>query len=434
MNRHFSKQSVAAAMICAAVGWINSGNYIWAQSAPADISPDVQEVLTLSRQHMDDSVITNYIMSTGKSYKLSAQDIIYLNNQGVSQPVINTLLQTSSGAGAQPQPSAPPAPAEPPAPAPAPTEAPAPVENAPAEPVPASPPPVAGADVAVPSSPAPDVAAAPAPTMDYFQGQLAPYGNWITVPGYGTVWQPAVDASWRPYYDGGHWVYTDAGWFWQSDYPWGDIPFHYGRWAYSAAGWVWVPGYDYAPSWVVWRHDDAGGFVGWAPLPPGAVFVNGGWAFNGVHVGVDFGFGLSVNFFTFVGYDHFGDNDYRRWVVPHDRVVFAFNRSVIVNHYSFDHGRFVNVGMPRDRMEVFTHRSFAPVRMDEIRHDEEVRNVARRNDDIHNFRAGVSRPDAMGGHADAHDGLQREANGAQRGGGQNNHKDKGRNGQGQNGW
>ena len=128
---------------------------------------------------------------------------------------------------------------------------------------------------------------AAAPSLDYFQSQLAPYGNWLNLPGYGLCWQPAVDFGWRPYFDGGHWEYTDAGWYWQSDYTWGDIAFHYGRWAYTASGWVWVPGYEYAPAWVVWRHADVDGYVGWAALPPGAVFVNGAWEFNHLHgVGV----------------------------------------------------------------------------------------------------------------------------------------------------
>jgi serpin B len=59
------------------------------------LSSDLQEVMTLSHQQMDDDVITNYIKSTGKSYKLSADDIIYLNSQGVSQGVISALLQTA---------------------------------------------------------------------------------------------------------------------------------------------------------------------------------------------------------------------------------------------------------------------------------------------------------------------------------------------------
>src|ERR1700722_5484071 len=103
-------------LIAVGLAWLGLGNVCNAQAAPADLSPDVQEVLTLARQHMDDSVITNYIMSTGKTYKLSADDIIYLNSQGVSQGVITALLQTSSNT-ANTQTAPPPAPA-PPAPRP----------------------------------------------------------------------------------------------------------------------------------------------------------------------------------------------------------------------------------------------------------------------------------------------------------------------------
>jgi hypothetical protein len=588
-----------------------------AQTAPADLSPDVQEVLTLSHQHMDDSVITNYIASTGKSYKLSADDVIYLNSQGVSQAVISALLATAHNANDQPatpaSPSAPATPSPDTASAPGPggsSPTPPPVDESagpsappdqsappPAEPVsPAMPPqvsvspmmpapmldnfytdaglnpsfwqtqspllsslaamngalvmpalsfspsglqmsgisghkqfmgiqstapyaapftfsatvtgmsqdaipfeiylvsgdmqqwvnvaghlggrgrprsevhvglfgplggarfnvptgggqspdygvwlnhtgsgfpisslgnqlypyPIAGVPYTIqvsiggdglasvtlldashgtlanesvpagtgpfyvvlagrdgstyaewqavqvtPSTPAPVAmqapAAPPTPTLDYFQAQLAPYGTWVTVSGYGLCWQPAVGPGWRPYYDGGHWEYTDAGYFWQSDYPWGDIAFHYGRWAYVGMGtdpaWVWVPGFEYAPAWVVWRHDDDDGYIGWAPLPPGAAFVNGDWFFHGARVGVGFDFGLGAGFFTFVGYDHFWEHNYRLWVVPHDRAYFAFHRSAVVFGYRYDHGVFINVGLPHDRMAIYTHRDFRP--------------------------------------------------------------------------
>ena len=62
-------RNLAACAAVTLVG-ISAGGVCRAQTAPADLSPDVQEVLTLSRQHMDDSVITNYIISSGKSYKL----------------------------------------------------------------------------------------------------------------------------------------------------------------------------------------------------------------------------------------------------------------------------------------------------------------------------------------------------------------------------
>jgi hypothetical protein len=252
-------------------------------------------------------------------------------------------------------------------------------------------------------STAPVVAVAPAPavpavpTLDYFQSQLAPYGNWLTLPDYGLCWQPAVGPGWRPYMDGGSWTYTDAGWYWQSDYPWGDIAFHYGRWAYTYSGWVWVPGYDYAPAWVVWRHDDADGYVGWAPLVPGAVFVDGGWRYHGVAVAADFDFGIGAGFFVFVDGGHFWDHDFHRYVVPHDRLGFVYGHSSFENHYRYDHGHFINDGMGRDRMAILTHRDVREIqarRVEDIRHDEERRNVVVRRDDLHDFHAGVH-PDAL---------------------------------------
>jgi hypothetical protein len=61
----------------------------------------------------------------------------------------------------------------------------------------------------------------------------------MNVPGYGLCWRPAVAATdpyWRPYCDSGYWLYTADGWYWQSDYPWGDIVFHYGRFFVGGIG------------------------------------------------------------------------------------------------------------------------------------------------------------------------------------------------------
>ncbi len=247
---------------------------------------------------------------------------------------------------------------------------------------------------------APAIAAAPVvpavPTLDYFQSQLSPYGNWVNLPQYGLCWQPVVGPGWRPYFDGGSWAYTDAGWYWQSDYPWGDIAFHYGRWAYTVTGWVWVPGYDYAPAWVVWRHADDDGYVGWAPLVPGAVYVDGGWRYHGVQVAADFDFGIGIGFFTFVDGGHFWDHDFRRYVVPRDRLEFVYGRSVFENHYRFDHGRYFNDGVDRERMARLTHRDVMEIRpraVSEIRHEEERRNLEVRREDVRDFHAGV-RPEA----------------------------------------
>ena len=63
---------------------------------------------------------------------------------------------------------------------------------------------------------------------------------------------------------------------------WGDIPFHYGRWVMvPGRGWLWAPDYEWGPAWVFWRHAEADGAIGWAPLPVGAVFVGEGFMFTG---------------------------------------------------------------------------------------------------------------------------------------------------------
>lgn len=359
------------ALACAAFGsmCLTGGSFCRAQTtatnAPA-LSPDLQEVVTLSRERMGDEIITNYIISSGKSYQLNADQIIYLKNQGVSSTVLNTLLQTASPGG-KPDPAS------------------APVITAENPPVPSTPPAVSATATAnivtpplVPTTPAPlpePADAAPPPdaaqpdvNLGYFQTQLQPFGTWMQVPGYGLCWQPtqavAANPDWRPYYDMGQWVQTDNGLFWASDYTWGDIPFHYGRWILQPGyGWLWVPGYTWGPAWVCWRQADADGCIGWAPLPAGAVFIGGVWMFNGVRVDIaTFDFGLGANFFVFVGCDHFHESFFRmrghEWAyhVPPQRVHDFYRRSIVHNDFHRDeHGRFVNNGLGQERMAQLTH-------------------------------------------------------------------------------
>ena len=117
---------------CVVVGWMywSVGNICNAQTPLSNLSPDLQEVVKLSQSHMGDDVIVNYIKSSGKSYRLSADDIIYLNGQGVSQSVIST-LQTASSASPNPPPAAS-SPATPAPPVAAPPAAPAAYAPAPA--------------------------------------------------------------------------------------------------------------------------------------------------------------------------------------------------------------------------------------------------------------------------------------------------------------
>ena len=73
-----------------------------AQTTAANLSPDLQEIVKLAQAHMSDDVILSFIKGSGKSYTLSADDMLYLNSQGVSQPVISALMQTKSAAPATP--------------------------------------------------------------------------------------------------------------------------------------------------------------------------------------------------------------------------------------------------------------------------------------------------------------------------------------------
>jgi hypothetical protein len=222
------------------------------------------------------------------------------------------------------------------------------------------------------ASPAPVVAdstpAAPTVTFDGFQAQLSSSGTWIEVPGVGQCWQPTIaltDPYWRPYFDHGHWAYTDAGWSWQSDYTWGSIVFHYGRWTRFQERWVWVPGYDWAPAWVCWR--EAEGYCGWAPLPPAAVYRAGVGLYFHDGLALDVDFGLGIDAFTFVAYDHFWDVDYHPFLLPHERMEFIFRNSHVLNGYRVDHGRFVVEGLGHEHLGLLTHHD---VRVVHELHDE----------------------------------------------------------------
>lgn len=78
----------------------------------------------------------------------------------------------------------------------------------------------------------------------YGMSDLNYYGNFMTVPGYGNVWQPYfIGANWSPFQDGGWAFYPGAGYMWVSGYPWGWMPYNYGNWAFVPGfGWVWQPG------------------------------------------------------------------------------------------------------------------------------------------------------------------------------------------------
>jgi len=136
-------------------------------------------------------------------------------------------------------------------------------------------PPVAGTPQVVQSAPvgATDMSDDDPRALEQFKPQLDQYGSWGQDPKYGQVWVPSrsvVGDDFAPYVSSGHWAMdTEDNWVWVSDYPFGDVVFHYGRWVWTSFGWSWIPGAQYAPAWVDWRVPTADyGYVGWAPMPP----------------------------------------------------------------------------------------------------------------------------------------------------------------------
>jgi hypothetical protein len=79
----------------------------------------------------------------------------------------------------------------------------------------------------------------------YGMSDLNYYGSFMTVAGYGNVWQPYfIGAGWSPFQDGGWAFYPGSGYMWVSGYPWGWMPYNYGNWAFIPGfGWAWQPGY-----------------------------------------------------------------------------------------------------------------------------------------------------------------------------------------------
>ncbi len=78
----------------------------------------------------------------------------------------------------------------------------------------------------------------------YGMSDLNYYGSFMTLAGYGSVWQPYfIGAGWSPFQDGGWSFYPGAGYTFVSGYPWGWMPYRSGNWVFVPGfGWVWQPG------------------------------------------------------------------------------------------------------------------------------------------------------------------------------------------------
>jgi hypothetical protein len=333
----------------------------------------VAEVIKLANSGLDESVMLAFATNSTQTFNLTAEEIIYLKDIGVSGSVVTAMMQRDQELkGGAAGPAAPAPPTEPP---------PAPNDNGSFAP--------SAADFSLsapsmePEPPNPAYAAEapltpPEDSEAMFYDSLSPYGNWVDVNGYGRCWQPTVvtvSPGWQPYYDSGRWVYSDCGWYWHSDYSWGWAPFHYGRWfRHSHLGWCWLPGHTWGPSWVSWRYSDR--HCGWAPLPPGANFMAGvGLTYHGHRVGEHDDFGLRPGHYRFVSWDHFNDRQLRHNHLSQREVAQAYHRSVVETRFSGVNNTVINNGLPVSRVASATGRPVHTVALHQVR---EPRNLGGR--------------------------------------------------------
>ena len=154
----------------------------------------------------------------------------------------------------------------------------------------------------------------------YFYNYLSPYGYWTSHIKYGYVWIPySTGYGWRPYSQG-RWMWTDYGWTWISDFEWGWAPFHYGRWGWDDyTGWYWEPGTQWGPAWVTWRRGST--YLGWAPIPPGVIFVSG----TGIRSLPN---RLPDSLWIFVEGRYFYNTHLNKYVLPRERNLTIINYTV----------------------------------------------------------------------------------------------------------
>ncbi len=216
-------------------------------------------------------------------------------------------------------------------------------------------------------------------TYQTFYDELSPYGTWIDYPGYGHVWNPAVEGDFRPYATNGNWVYSDEGWAWASDYSWGWAPFHYGRWLYDDTyGWLWVPGYDWSPAWVTWGSAD--NYYAWAPLMPE------------VNAGVQFTSWRPHSFYwNICDRSHIYDHDIAHQlinpaqagsIVPHISIISNFNNTHV-------HNLFYASGPQINEVQKFTNRQISPVKLKEVQH---INQVNHQDNQMSIYRPQVQQP------------------------------------------
>ncbi len=135
------------------------------------------DIKAMAKAGVGDNVIISQIRATHSAYRLSAADIIDLNNAGVSQQVIDFMINTANSVSA------------------APTSAPVVVNDAP------------------PPPPVETVVVAPTPGYVWVGGEWVWAGHWVWVAGHWCP-PPRPYAVWHP----GVWVHVGYGWRYHPGY------------------------------------------------------------------------------------------------------------------------------------------------------------------------------------------------------------------------
>lgn len=206
---------------------------------PAGLSPNVSDVIKLAQSGAGDDVVVAFIKGCQSPYHLSADDIVYLKNEGLSSTVLTSMLNHDNALRGQ----APPpytyeqhlyAPSVQSTPAPAPALAPVPAQPAVPE---AATVPNASSVASAPSVTTP--ASQPQPTNTTVVEQAPPPPQVEVVPV-----SPGPAYYWIP----GYWGWNGGVWIWVGGH-WGYRPY---------VGAVWVAG-------------------GWHPHGHGYIWVGGHW-------------------------------------------------------------------------------------------------------------------------------------------------------------
>ena len=340
------------------------------------LQEETHQVIKLAQAGLSDTVIKAYITRSTNVFQLASEDIVYLNDIGISSEIIEAMLAHDN-----PQGSVPPIAQVPANKAATVAVAVVPVIEVSSNYVPNSgtipnAPTVPDAPTVAPpeASPAQVITALPPQqqvTYQYFQNSLTPYGTWVTIPGYGVCWQPTVATTvvdWRPYGHSGRWLYSDYGWYWHSDYSWGWAPFHYGRWFRPTGyNWCWIPDTTWGPAWVSWRYSDA--YCGWAPLPPAAHWRSGfGFSYHDSHVGSSFGFNLSWDYFTVVSYSRLCERRPFDHHIARPQAEHFHKNSTVVNISANHNHAMINHGVPRDRVSRASRSEVPQVSVRDVPH------------------------------------------------------------------